>query len=302
MSANMSNPFFSIIIPTRNESTDILKTLTSIRNNTFANYEVLVVDASSDNTPQLVREFGASRFRLLPQDNKDGRCGARNQGIRQALGEVLVILNADVRLPVDFLEKLKKHYDTGADYVIVDSIVENRLHPFGAMIEAEHRYLYHSGRETVDWCEGYSCRRKCAIDVGLFPEKHKVPICAGEDAVFGQEIAKRFQRVVDMSILVSHAVPEDFKTFWDQRIGRGEGCTQRRMLLDHWSFPHALLDATIWSVKGLLWILLIFPWVRYANNLQRAFPEVPAPQMYRPILLARVAHEIGRWKTFFKLL
>ena len=220
---NTSTPFFSIIIPTQNEAKDILMTLSSIRANQFCDYEVLVVDASTDDTPKTVGQFGDPRFRVLAQDNRDGRCGARNQGIRAARGEVVVILNADVRLPTDFLSRLKTHYDNGADYVIVDSTVENRHHPFGAMVEAEHRYLYRSGRETVNWCEGYSCRRRCALEAGLFPEKQKVPICAGEDAVFGEEIAKRFRRVTDMSLVVTHAVPQDFKTFWSQRIGRGEG-------------------------------------------------------------------------------
>lgn len=291
-------PFFSVVIPTRNESSDILKTLDSIRANKFPEFEVLVVDASSDDTPSLVRNFGDPRFHLVPQDNRDGRCGARNQGIRQATGEVVVILNADVRLADDFLSRLKAHYDAGADYVIVDATVENRDHPFGAMIEAEHRFFYHSGREVVNWCEGYSCRRRCALDAGLFPEKLAVPICAGEDAVFGESVASRFRRADDMSLVVSHAVPEDFETFWAQRIGRGEGCTQRHLLLEKWSLAHTLLDALIWSVKSMLWVGLVFPWVRQAGVLSRHLPGTKPSKFFRPILLSRVAHEIGRWRGF----
>lgn len=298
----MNDPFFSIVIPTRNESTDILKTLDSIQKNIFSDYEIIVVDASSDETPHLINQLGDPRILLLQQDNRDGRCGARNQGIRRARGEVVLILNADVRIPSDFLSRLKQHYDTGADYVIVDAIVENRLHPYGAMCEAEHRYFYRSGREKVDWCEGYSCRKSCAIAAGLFPEKHKIPICAGEDAVFGHEIAKRFRRVEDLSLVVSHAVPEDFSTFWAQRIGRGEGCTQRHLLLDRWSKSRTIFDATLWTIKGALWIVLIFPWTHYANTLSRLLPEMSPKHFYRPLILSRIAHEIGRWKGCFNLM
>lgn len=297
---NGGSIFFSIVIPTRNESEDILTTLDSIRKNTFESYEVLVVDASKDNTPEIVKNYPDSRVRLISQDNRDGRCGARNQGIRSAVGEVVVILNADVRLPTDFLERIKRHYDKGADYVIVNSAVENVDHPFGALIQGEHAYFYESGREVVNWCEGYSCRRQCAIDAGLFPEKLPLAVCAGEDAHFGDNIAKRFKRVEDMSILVKHAVPEDFKTFWDQRVGRGQGCVQRLVLLDGWTMSHAFVDGCKWTLKSILWICLLFPMFSYTWKLSKLIRQ-PLTKIIIPVFISRFTHEIGRWKGFFQV-
>ena len=298
---SVSFPYFSVIIPTRNEEKDILKTLSAIAANSFSDYEVLVVDASMDHTPDVIRGFNDPRFRLLAQNNRDGRCGARNQGIRMASGEVVIILNADVMIPPDFLARLKKHYDEGADYVIVDSTVENRQHPFGAMVEAEHRYLYHSNREIVNWCEGYSCRRQCALEVGLFPEGFVVPICAGEDAVFSERIAKSFRRKEDLELVVKHSVPEDLTVFWSQRIGRGEGCSQRQLLLEKWSFAQMLFDGCCWSLKSFLWIFLFFPIVQYSCKLAAQVPPIKFYQLIWPIFLSRTAHEIGRWKGFVRL-
>ena len=294
----MSVPFFSIIIPTRNEAEDILSTLESIRTNTDGDFEVLVVDASSDRTPDVVRAFGDLRFRLLPQDNRDGRCGARNQGIRAARGEVVVILNADVRLPSDFLRRLRAHYDEGADYVIVEARVENAQHPNGAMVAAEHNYLYRQGRETVNWCEGYSCRTRCAIEAGLFPDGFPVPICAGEDAVFGDNMARRFRRVDDPGLVVIHSVPEDFTAYWEQRVGRGRGCAQRQAFIEHVPSKDILRDAFWWTFKGAAWILLGFPLFRYAWQLHRAYPSMPARRLLWPLLISRVGHEVGRWKGY----
>lgn len=294
-------PFFSIVIPTRNEAEDILVTLRSIRDNDDKDFEVLVVDASSDDTPRMVQDFSDPRFRLLPQDNRDGRCGARNQGIRAARGEVVVILNADVRLPSDFLSRARKHYEAGGDYLIVDSRVENVAHPFGAMVEAEHRHLYRSGREAVNWCEGYSCRRRCAMEAGLFPEKYSVPICAGEDAVFGENMAKRFRRAEDMSLVVPHVVPEDLRAFWAQRVGRGEGCAQRRILLDGWPLSKAIGDGFLWGIKTLLWLLLLMPWIWYAAVLRRRLPEASLTGLLWAVLLSRAGHEVGRWKGIVHL-
>lgn len=298
MNTPSAKPFFSIVIPTRNEELDILKTLKSICENSEEDFEVLVVDASSDKTPQAVQNFGDQRVRLLPQSNRDGRCGARNQGIQEARGEVVVILNADVRMENHFLEKLRRHYEGPVDYVVVDARVENLAHPFGAMVEAEHHYLYKSGREIENWCEGYSCRREAALKAGLFPSGFVVPICAGEDAVFADNVAKSARRKEDFSLVVEHAIPEDFATFWSQRIGRGQGCSQRRILLDGWSIEKTFRDGRWWTIKSFFWIALLFPMVRYAFRLAPHSPKVGPLRLIWPIFLHRLAHEIGRWKGY----
>ncbi|MDD2710683.1 MAG: glycosyltransferase family 2 protein [Verrucomicrobiae bacterium] len=298
----MPPPFFSIVIPTRNESADILRTLESIRDNSFQEYEVLVVDASTDDTREQVARFRDPRVRVLPQDNREGRCGARNQGILAAQGEVAVILNADVRLPSDFLARLKQHYDAGADYVIVEAEVENTRHPNGAMVQAEHLHLYRQGRETVNWCEGYSCRRRCAIAAGLFPTGHPIPICAGEDAVFGEKMAALGKRKEDFSLVVTHEVPEEFEVYWDQRVGRGEGCAQRRVYLDRWPLWRVFAEGLVCTVKSAAWIGLVFPMLHYCRNLHLNLPSLPAWRFIWPVFISRFAHEVGRWDAFCETL
>lgn len=291
-------PFFSIVIPTRNEAEDILATLEAIRGNRDGDYEVLVVDASTDRTPELVRGFGDPRFHLAPQDNHDGRCGARNQGIRMARGEVVVILNADVRPPADFLARLRPHYAAGADYVIVDSRVENDDHPFGMLVEGIHQRLYREGRETVDWCEGYSCRRRCALDSGLFPVGLPVPMCAGEDAVFGQNMAAKFRRAEDWKLSVPHKVPETWRGFWGTRSEKGRGVPQLRAWIEGWSFGAILRESLVWLLKSILWFLLVAPWILKARRLAAALPgrRVRWTRLVAPVLFDRFAHEIGRWQ------
>ena len=301
-----SHPFFSIIIPTRNEEEDILTTLESIRSNHENDYEVLIVDASTDHTPDLVRKKGEGdpRFHLIPQNNRDGRCGARNQGILMAQGEVTVILNADVRLPPDFFERIKKHYANGAEYLIVDSRVENIDHPFGLMVEAIHQTLYRNGRETVDWCEGYSCLKRCAIESGLFPVGLPVPMCAGEDAIFGQNMARNFRRAEDWSISVPHKVPETWKGFWGTRSEKGRGVPQRRAWIEKWNQKQILAESSLWLIKTLGWLCLIFPWIVKSRRLASALPysKHKWARLIIPVLFDRVVHEIGRWQGVWMVL
>jgi glycosyltransferase involved in cell wall biosynthesis len=295
---NQPPPFFSIVIPTRNEAEDILATLEAIRANTDGDFETLVVDGSDDETPNVVRNFGDPRFRLAPQDNRDGRCGARNQGIRMARGEVVVILNADVRLPSDFLGRLRAHYAAGADYVIVDSRVENAQHPFGFLVEAIHQSLYREGREKVDWCEGYSCRRRSALESGLFPVGLPVPMCAGEDAVFGQNMAAKFRRAEDWRMVVPHKVPETWRGFWGTRSEKGRGVPQRRAWIEGWSRGKIVDESLWWLGKSLLWFLLGIPWLSRARRLAAGLAERKKewPRLIVPLLFDRFAHEVGRWQ------
>ena len=44
---------------------------------------------------------------------------ARNIGIQEADGEILIILNADVHLPKKFINQILVHYQNGADFVLV---------------------------------------------------------------------------------------------------------------------------------------------------------------------------------------
>ncbi|HEX4265929.1 MAG TPA: glycosyltransferase family A protein [Verrucomicrobiae bacterium] len=85
-------PFFSIIIPTFNRAALLQQALESIAQQTFRDFETLVVDdGSTDATPQVAASFGA---RLLRQENR-GPGAARNLGIQQASGRYIAFLDSD---------------------------------------------------------------------------------------------------------------------------------------------------------------------------------------------------------------
>jgi glycosyltransferase involved in cell wall biosynthesis len=92
---------FSVIIPTLNEERHVGALLSDITSQTRTPDEVLVVDAGSeDGTVAVVRRFLFAR--LLEGEPPVAR--GRNLGGRSAGGDVLVFLDADVRLPTRFFE------------------------------------------------------------------------------------------------------------------------------------------------------------------------------------------------------
>ncbi|MBI3134179.1 MAG: glycosyltransferase family 2 protein [Bacteroidetes bacterium] len=88
-------PFFSVVIPTYNRAHCIANTIQSVIEQTYENWElVLVDDGSTDNTAELVKSWTDSRIRYFYKTNGE-RGAARNFGAQQATGEYLFFLDSD---------------------------------------------------------------------------------------------------------------------------------------------------------------------------------------------------------------
>jgi glycosyltransferase involved in cell wall biosynthesis len=88
-------PRLSVIVPLFNKSDYVGRALASISSQTFADFEVIVVDdGSTDGGPEIVAKHRDSRVRLVSQQNR-GPGSARNRGIEQSRGLLLAFLDAD---------------------------------------------------------------------------------------------------------------------------------------------------------------------------------------------------------------
>ncbi len=99
------NVFFSIIIPTYNRAEFITATIQSVLNQTFADFEILVVDdGSTDPTEDIVSAISDKRVRYFKKENEE-RSIARNFGVKQALGNYVGFLDSDDKFYPDHLQK-----------------------------------------------------------------------------------------------------------------------------------------------------------------------------------------------------
>ncbi|HPQ08425.1 MAG TPA: glycosyltransferase [Bacteroidia bacterium] len=97
-------PIFSIIIPTYNRSNVIENTIQSVINQTFQNFELIIVDdGSTDNTEEVVKPFLSEKIRYFKIQNSE-RGFARNFGAKQAIGEWLNFFDSDDILYNNHLE------------------------------------------------------------------------------------------------------------------------------------------------------------------------------------------------------
>ena len=106
----------SIIIPCRNEEKRLKTLLSSLQEQTYKNYEVIVVDDNStDNTIALAKEYKARVFEVKDfYKDEEGKSIACYVGAINAKGDYLLFLDADVFLKKNALEYVTKHFPTNS--------------------------------------------------------------------------------------------------------------------------------------------------------------------------------------------
>jgi glycosyltransferase involved in cell wall biosynthesis len=91
-----SAPAVSVIIPTHNREDLIGETIQSVLDQTFTDFEILVVDnGSTDATCRVIEDIGDSRIYYYYQENTGGPAGPRNTGIKKARGQYIAFLDSD---------------------------------------------------------------------------------------------------------------------------------------------------------------------------------------------------------------
>ena len=113
-------PTISVIVPAYNAERTILETLTSVQQQTFSDFELIVInDGSTDKTLELLNTVEDSRLKIFSYEN-GGHAVARNRGISQATGKFMAFLDADDLWTPDKLElqlaALQQHPEAGVAY------------------------------------------------------------------------------------------------------------------------------------------------------------------------------------------
>lgn len=105
---------FSIIVPVYNVENEIRECLDSIKNQTFADFEVLCVDdCGSDSSMDIVREYASedSRFKILTHEHNKGVSAARNTALDAVQGEYIMFVDSDDWLELNALETVNNIFN-----------------------------------------------------------------------------------------------------------------------------------------------------------------------------------------------
>ena len=173
----MAQPAVSVIIPAYNTAQFIAETLQSVFAQTFTDYEVIVINDGSPDTPELERVIAPYRDRIhyLVQANR-GLSAARNAGIAVASGEFVALLDSDDVWEPDYLShQLAVMRDSGYDVVYPNATT------FGDPLRSGRLFMdVHpsTGEVTFESLVGQQCnvmvsvlaRRDVLVAAGLFDE------------------------------------------------------------------------------------------------------------------------------------
>lgn len=172
-------PAVSVIVPAYKAAAFIGMTLDSVFSQTYADFEVIVVNDGSPDTEELERALEPYRRRVVyaRQENL-GAGAARNRALREARGHLVAFLDADdIWLPNFLEEQVRFLSEGGHDLVYCDALL------FGDSPAAGLTYMQTASpsrgevtfRSLVFWecnviTSGTLARREAIFDAGLFDE------------------------------------------------------------------------------------------------------------------------------------
>ena len=117
-------PVISVVIPTYNRADKVCRAVKSVLNQSFADFEVLVMDdGSTDNTCEVVKGFDDPRIKYEWDKNFGGPAAPRNRGLRLAQGKYVAFLDSDDWWMPKKLEESLAVLEQGFDLIYHDLFI-----------------------------------------------------------------------------------------------------------------------------------------------------------------------------------
>ncbi|WP_245708113.1 glycosyltransferase [Halobacterium jilantaiense] len=232
-----------LIIPVYNDSTGIRETLSSVTelSSKAVELRVFVVDnGSSDETPTVSMELAEDHefVNVLIEDEIQGSYAARNAGIRNSNGEVIVFLDADERVPPNFVENVLSTVETqNVSYLGCNVEVCNSAPGITAKYNQQNAFpveQYLSQEHYAPTC-ALVVRREVFEDVGLFDAR----LISGGDREFGERVHEAgYKQGYAEDATVYHPARTSFESLAKKnfRVGRGF-CQKQRYYPERYGNP-----------------------------------------------------------------
>ena len=147
----------SVIIPVYNVGAYLEECLDSVKNQTYTDIEVILVNDGSIDNSQAICELYCeqdSRFHLINQENQ-GQSAARNHGVNSSIGELITFVDSDDVISTKYLEVLNNYMNEDID--IVECNYRATRSVFNKLKEAENIQILFEGNseESVIKCCNY---------------------------------------------------------------------------------------------------------------------------------------------------
>lgn len=274
VSQSISNHFYSIIIPSRNEESNILQTLQDLKNQDFDQhrFEVIVVnDFSEDRTVQICEDFYSlhqlDNFKLVELDEKDkaGKKQAISKGISIAQGDWIITTDADCRRGKNWLRAFDSKI-SNQEFVFVAGPVcfDQEESSFEKIQSLEFISLVGIGAANISnkmptMCNGANMAFKKDVfgEVGGYSGNDQ--IASGDDSYLLQKVALKYKNQIAFlkskeAIVRTHA-KKTLKEFLEQRKRWVSKSSQHNNLIE------SLMSYFVWGFHVFGLVLLIISYL-----------------------------------------
>ncbi|MFC1603526.1 glycosyltransferase family 2 protein [Planctomycetota bacterium] len=195
MSEQYEPGLVSVIIPTHNRAEMLKRAIRSVLNQTYKNFELIVIcDGSKEHTEEVVESFNDPRIRFLKHETARGASAARNTGIRTARGEYIAFLDDDDEWTPNKLEvQVPAIENSGPEVGLVYAWMEY-FHD-GELVRKWYPklkgYIFPEmlDNQAIGGCPTIMIKRNVIGKVGYFDET----LPRGNDGNFMRRITKHFE-------------------------------------------------------------------------------------------------------------
>ncbi len=237
----------TVIIPAFNSEATIRECLGNVLSQKgVGSFEVIVVDdGSTDKTAEIVKKF--RKVKLIQQKNS-GPAAARNKGVKQAKGEIVVFTDDDCIAEKGWLKEMLAPFNDSEVSGVQGSYKTSQPELIArfSQLEIEHRYKRLLKKKFIDFIGSYSAayRKKDFLEAGGFDSK--VTIASGEDPDFSFKLSEMGKKLVFTSkARVYHNHPDSifqylkikfYRAFWRVRLYKKHS---EKMIQDSYT-PHLM--------------------------------------------------------------
>ncbi len=187
----------SVVVPVRNDPKHLETCLHALAQTSFDRYEVVVVDdASTDNTADVAKQFGA---RVVSLDEQSGPARARNRGVEEAVGEFVFFIDADVCVKPDTIKKVIETFRSESTVAAVFGSYDRSPEKQNLISQYKnllHHFVHQHGNRDAStfWSGCGAIRRSLFLEVNGYDTSFARPCI--EDIELGARLRKAGHRIV----------------------------------------------------------------------------------------------------------
>jgi len=204
----------SVVIPLYNKQLSIKSTIQSVLNQTYRDFEIIIVDdGSTDDSAKVVENISDNRIRLISQPNQ-GVSAARNCGIKMANNQWIAFLDGDDLWKDNHLDEINKMmtvfpnekvYVTSFEY---SDARKTFRHLRKKPIYKIENYFKQAAQESLMWTSIVLINKDCFKKVGCF----NIKLNRGEDTDLWVRLARNYNIVKSSVITATYRVEAENRT------------------------------------------------------------------------------------------